>query len=87
MAPEGFDRLEVNVGKKRLPVLQVRKNLLKILREWNFYLQVSKGMKNVDRDNPDIVNADGFSHFRSASFYPCFSKPKGYCTLVLDSQY
>ena len=70
LSSEDIDRLETTSGKKRLPLLQARKNLLKILREWNYYLQVSKGLKNVDWDNPNIVNADEFSHFRTSVYDP-----------------
>ena len=61
-----FDDLAGN--QEEVPAFQ--KNLLKVLKEWNFYIMSNLGIRKVDWDDPSIVNYDDFNDFRVTAYNP-----------------
>ena len=61
-----FDDLAGN--QEEVPAFQ--KNLLKVLKEWNFYIMSNLGIRKVDWNDPSIVNYDDFNDFRVTVYNP-----------------
>ena len=57
-------------SKKRSPVVATQRNLLKILKAWNYSLLVSEDRKKVDWDDPSYVNSEMFDEFRVTAYDP-----------------
>ena len=47
-----------------------RKNLVRILQEWNYYLCGTNDLKRVDWDDPLLVTREGFDEFRTGVYDP-----------------
>ena len=57
-------------SNKKSNVVTMQRNLLKILKAWNYSLLVSEGRKKVDWDNPSYVNSEEFDEFRVTTYDP-----------------
>ena len=47
-----------------------KRNLLKVLKSWNYHLLITKEIKRVDWDDPSYVNQDMFDEYRVSSYDP-----------------
>ena len=65
-----IDNICVNEGTNRIPVPQYQKNLIKILKEWNYYLLTSLPKRNIDWDDTTYINISDFDEFRTEAYDP-----------------
>ena len=56
------------IGRTQVP--QYQKNLLKILKEWKFYLMSSGDVKKIDWDDLNLINSGSFDEFRAIDYDP-----------------
>ena len=54
----------------RIAVPLSQKNLVKILKEWKFFLMNQYSLKRIDWDDPSIVNQDSFDDFCVSTYDP-----------------
>ena len=47
-----------------------KRNLIKVLKSWNYHLLISEEIKRVDWDNPTYVNQESFDEYRVSLYDP-----------------
>ena len=65
-----IDNLDLKQNGTTEVIPPSRKNLVRILQEWNYYLCGTHNLKRVDWDDPLLVTREGFDEFRTGVYDP-----------------